>query len=92
MAAVDVNVPKMGAVNASWVVDLTKHADATGEVVLRVSASVTKAAATSTDIALPLVIRLIVGHWDCVSEGALSDAASGCAEGKCKLCAAPKGQ
>jgi hypothetical protein len=90
LAPVNVNVPRMGAVNASWAVDLTKYADATGEVVLQVSASAGKTA-SAADIALPLVIRLIVGHWDCFSRGALNDANSGCAEGKCNLCATPKG-
>ena len=70
----NVAVPRMGAVNASWVLDLAPHADASGEVVLRVS--------VADDIALPLVVRLVVGHWECASAGGLSDPAS--AAPRCK--------
>jgi hypothetical protein len=78
----EVKVSGMGAVNASWVVDLTKHADATGEVILSVAATKPSSA---TNIALPLVIRLIVGQWDCFSRGALNSATQ-CPNGKCALC------
>ena len=63
--------------------------DASGEVVLRVSALAVKEEASGADLALPLVIRLIVGHWDCFSRGALNDKAA-CPDGDCNLCAAPK--
>lgn len=91
LAAVHVAVPHMGAVNASWVLDLAQHADATGEVVLRVAATVEAKSApsragggtTTTAIALPLVIRLIIGHWDCFSRGALNAETGQCPNGKC---------
>ena len=76
LAAVNVAVPRMGAVNASWVLDLAPHADASGEVVLRVSASDASVGSAADDIALPLVVRLVVGHWECASAGGLSDPAS----------------
>ena len=56
MAAVDVNVPRMGSVNASWLLDLGSHADATGEVVLSVAAT----ASSTANIALPLVCTILV--------------------------------
>eukprot|EP01043_Picozoa_sp_COSAG02_P004777 COSAG02_NODE_127_length_34879_cov_12.705060_9_plen_307_part_00 len=83
LMAADVSVPRMGAVNASWVLDLAPHVDASGEVVLRVAVS---RVGQSADMALPLVIRLIVGRWDCMSAGALNDKTSGCAKGECNLC------
>lgn len=81
LPVVDVDVPRMGAVNASWVVDLAPHADSTGEVVLRVVATDLAASVGAGDLALPLVIRLMVGHWNCFSQGALHDPAQ-CTEGK----------
>ena len=46
-----------------------------------------------TAIALPLVIRLIVGNWDCFSRGALNAETGQCPNGECggddqHLCAA----
>ena len=99
LPTVAVTVPRMGAVNASWVLDLTKHADATGEVVLRVAALVESVESAKPEpsvgsakaIALPLVIRLIVGQWDCFSRGALNTETGQCLHGgdECNLCAKP---
>ena len=80
--ATPVSVPRMGAANASWVVDLTKYADKTGEVVARVVAS--RSVVGNETIALPLVVRFIVGRWNCVSEGGADD--SKCGAAGCRVC------
>jgi hypothetical protein len=84
--SVEVQVPRMRAVNASWLVDLTPHADESGEVMLRVTAAKVSqkdgGKGGEGQLALPLVIRLLVGHWDCLSDGA-KNSKNDCSNGKC---------
>ena len=86
LPARSVSVPRMGNTTVSWVADLRPHADETGAVVLTVTTSPVTGGKGAA--ALPLVIRLIVGTWDCLSEGALNNPklCPANATAKCAIC------